>query len=152
MKKEVLIAILVGFSLGLIITYGVYRAQKSITQKAAQDEAVETQEPTAQNNEPINNLLSITQPENGTITDKDTITVGGIAQKNALVTVINKIDEKATQADELGNFTIDLKLEQGPNHITISTFNEKGVRQEKELYVVYSSYDFEKDLQEEETP
>lgn len=150
MKKEVIVAIVVGFSLGLIITYGVYRAQKSITQKAAQDEIVETQEPTIQNNEPASNLLSITQPENGTITDKDTITVGGIAQKNALVTVINKIDEKATQADELGNFTIDLKLEQGPNHITISTFNEKGVRQEKDLYVVYSSYDFENTS--EETP
>lgn len=149
MKKEVLIAIIVGFSLGLIITYGVYRAQKSLTQKAAQDEIIEETGVSLPKNDQLN-VLSITQPENGTITNQDTIAVGGIAQKNSLVTIISSADEKATQADDLGNFSIDFSLQQGPNHITISTFNQDGIKQEKEIYVVYTTYDLDDPEETEE--
>ncbi|OGV92762.1 hypothetical protein A3B57_01990 [Microgenomates group bacterium RIFCSPLOWO2_01_FULL_47_10] len=146
MKKEVIVAIIVGFSLGLVITYGVYRAQSSLSQKAAKDEA---------SNQPANQdlpvspiLLSITQPMEGSISDQDTVSVGGITQKNTLVTVISPSDHQAVQADELGNFSLDIALESGPNRLTVTSFNEDGSKQEKVINVIYSTYDFESESKE----
>ena len=65
MKKEVLIAIIVGFSLGLIITFGIYRAQKSLSERA---ESKNTDQDTTQIEGTANISLSITQPEDGSIT------------------------------------------------------------------------------------
>lgn len=141
MKKEVVIAIIVGFSLGLVITYGVYRAQNSLKQKAAQDEIIQTEPSLVEEKE--TNLLSITHPENGTITGEETIAIGGITQKNALISVISNNDEKLTQADNLGNFSIEINLAAGPNQIDVTAFNQAGFRQDKTVYVVYSSYDLE---------
>lgn len=146
MKKEVLIAIIVGFTLGLIITFGVYRAQKSLEQKAAKDEIVENQQLPGANNTQV--LLSITQPEDGEISDKDAIVVGGITQKNSLVTILSSFDDQAIQADEFGNFSTEFSLDTGPNQITITSFNQDGTKQEKIINVVYTTYDFEEESEE----
>jgi hypothetical protein len=140
MKKEVLIAVIVGFSLGLIITFGIYRAQKSLSDRAANKNATEE---STQIDSTSNISLSITQPEDGSITDKDTITVGGIAKKNSLITVISPEDHQATQADELGNFSVEFSLEVGENQIHIKSVSDDNTKQEKTISVVYSSYEFD---------
>ncbi|MFC1653278.1 hypothetical protein ACFL1M_00325 [Patescibacteria group bacterium] len=145
MKKEVLIAIIVGFSLGLVITFGIYRAQKSIKERANRNNT--TQE--TQTEELPEILLSITQPQDGDIFDQDSITIGGITQKESLVTAISSEDHQATQADELGNFSIEFELDTGANDITITSFNQDGTKQEKEMTVVYTTYDFEEASEEE---
>ena len=147
MKKEVLIAIIVGFSLGLIITFGIYRAQKSLSDRA---ETKNTTEESTQIDNTANIALSITQPEDGSITDKDTITIGGISKKNALITIISSEDHKSVQADELGNFSVEFSLDVGENQIHITSFGEDNTKQEKTLSVVYSTYEFENDIKNTE--
>ncbi len=145
MKKEVLIAIIVGFSLGLIITFGIYRAQKSLSERA---ESKNTDQNTTQIESTANISLSITQPEDGSITNKDTITIGGISKKNALITIISPEDHKSVQADELGNFSVEFSLDVGENQIHISSFSDDNTKQEKTISVVYSSYEFEDDTKD----
>ena len=145
MKKEVLIAIIVGFSLGLIITFGIYRAQKSLKERA---ESKNTDQNTTQIEGTANISLSITQPEDGSITDEDTITIGGISKKNALITIISSEDHQATQADELGNFSVEFSLDAGENQIHITSFSDDDTKQEKTISVVYSSYEFEEKTEE----
>ena len=143
MKKEVLIAIIVGFSLGLIITFGIYRAQKSLSERA---ESKNTDQGTTQIEGTANISLSITQPEDGSITDKDSITIGGISKKNALITIISSEDHQSTQADELGNFSIEFSLDAGENQIHITSFSDDNTKQEKTISIVYSSYEFEDEI------
>lgn len=147
MKKEVLIAVIVGFSLGLIITFGVYRAQKSIKERSNNQNA--TQESLLEDKN-TDIPLSLTQPEDGSITDKDTITIGGITKKNAIVSVISPEDHKITQADELGNFSVEFSLDGGENQIQIKSFSDDETTQEKSISVVYSTYEFDdkKDVDE----
>ena len=145
MKKEVLIAIIVGFSLGLIITFGIYRAQKSLSERA---ESKNTDQNTTQIESTANISLSITQPEDGSITNKDTITIGGISKKNALITIISPEDHKSVQADELGNFSVEFSLDVGENQIHISSFSDDNTKQEKTISVVYSPYEFEDDTKD----
>lgn len=148
MKKEVLIAIIVGFSLGLIITFGIYRAQKSLSERA---ESKNTTEESAQIEGTANISLSITQPEDGSITDEDTITIGGISKKHALITIISSEDHQSTQADELGNFSVEFSLDVGENIISITSFSDDDAKQEKTISVVYSSYEFEDKIETEST-
>ena len=146
MKKEVLIAIIVGFSLGLVITFGIYTAQKSLKERAANQN---TTEESLISGSDANILLSITQPTNGSITDKDTITIGGITKKNALVTVISPEDHKATQADDLGNFSVEFSLDVGENKIQITSVSPDETKQEKTISVVYTTYEFEDENKDE---
>jgi len=145
MKKEVLIAIIVGFSLGLIITFGIYRAQKSLKDRA---ESKNTTQESAQTDGTTNIALSITQPEDGSITDEDIITVGGITKKNALITIISSEDHQTTQADELGNFSVEFSLDAGENQIHITSFSDDDTKQEKTISVVYSTYEFDEEVEE----
>lgn len=147
MKKEVLIAIIVGFSLGLIITFGIYRAQKSLKDRA---ESKNTIEESAQIEGTANIALSITQPEDGSISDEDTITIGGISKKHALITIISSEDHQATQADELGNFSVEFSLDAGENQIHITSFSDDNTKQEKTISIVYSTYEFDDETEKVE--
>ncbi|HUV43071.1 MAG TPA: hypothetical protein VMY36_04200 [Patescibacteria group bacterium] len=139
MRKEVLIAIIIGFGLGLIITFGIWTANKALketapTTTAPAEEEVEikpTPTPTLE--------LTIISPKNNTISDQELIEVSGQTIPQAIVAITYPEGEKLLEADEDGSFSTEISLSGGDNQIKISAFNDEGDEATESLTVVYST-------------
>lgn len=149
MKKEIIFAIFLGLGLGLIITYGVYRARTTLQKPVAQ-EAEQIIEATPLASAETN--LSITSPEDETITESQELTVAGSTNPNSFVVVIVNNQDNITTADQSGNFSVVITLETGSNVIQVHSIDEDGNTSIKEITVIYSTTNFlENENQEEAT-
>ena len=136
MRKEVLIAIIIGFGLGLLITFGIWTANKAL-KETAPTTTVPTEEAEIT---PTPNLeLLITSPEDNTISEEEMIEVSGQTIAKAIIAIIYPDGEKLLEADKDGNFSTEISLVGGDNQIKISAFNNEGDEVNKTLTVVYST-------------
>ncbi len=139
MKKEVLLAVLIGLVSGLIITYGVYRAQTSLSQP--RNSVDTTAQPTADPQSSDNPNLSIVSPEDETVQSEESVTVAGATLPGSYVVIFINDVQSITTADSSGNFSIQTKLEAGSNIIRVHSLDENGVEtvQERTVILVSSS-------------
>lgn len=133
MKKEMLIAVLIGFLLGLAITFGVYRSQVAKRQKVMQDVPVETQ-PAATPD--TNSLLVITSPEEGAIQTETEAIIAGTAVPNSQVVLFVNDTDYVRESDEDGNFSFTVDLEDGTNILTVTMVDLDGNSVTKQRSVV----------------
>lgn len=136
MKKEIIIAILLGLSLGLFITYGLYR-----TRNAADNNQTLTIEDTLNSSPEIEALstLVLHSPEDETIVDTQEIPIAGDTEPNNFVVIFVNEEEFITTADETGAFSISAELESGSNVIIVYSIDEDGNQTVEERVVVYST-------------
>jgi len=139
MRKEVFIAITIGFALGLVITFGIWTASKALKETAPKKEVppqiTEEQLPTPTPQA----LLVITSPEDNSISNKEKIEVSGKTSAGTTVVVLYEEGEKIIEANSEGNFTTEITLIEGSNEITVSAYNKEGNEVSKTLSVVYST-------------
>lgn len=149
MKKEVILAILIGLGMGLFITYGVYRVKNSITTPPITDLEDATDPTPTTTATPA--LIAIHNPENGLVTTETEITVTGTTTENAhVVLFVNEVDYIST-SDETGNFSFEVSLSQGVNYIQVYVITIDGTTAVDERVVVVSSALAELESQEDET-
>ena len=146
MKKEFLLAIIVGLVMGLFITYGFYHSQKAadpsqvatITEFDDQ-ELVTTLE---------NGKLTIFSPDDEVIQSETSTKVAGSTAPNSYIVIFINDTPYITQADETGNFSRELELDPLANIISIHAIDESG-----EINTIQRSlvvYDQELSLQEQQ--
>lgn len=135
MKKEVLIAIFVGLSMGLIITFGVYRVKSSITEKPVADFIEDNQEEQATATPTV---LALHSPEDGIIQTETELTITGTTVANTFIVAFVNDEDYITSSDESGNFTIKVELEDGENIIRVHVVNENNTSVVEERLVVVS--------------
>ncbi len=140
MKKEVLTAIVIGFVIGLLITFGVYCAQRYLKQAgqilsplADKSGAQSTTSPE------IISSLSLTSPLDESISKEAKISVIGITSPLSWVIILTEKSEVAVQADDKGNFETGISLISGENEIEVKSFGDKGEMVSKIVTVVYST-------------
>lgn len=136
MKKEILIAVFVGLSMGLIITFGVYRVKNSLTQTPTTNfiqENLDT-DPTA-----TPTLLALHSPEDGIIQTETELTVTGTTVADAFVVLFVNNTDFISNSDESGNFSFKINLEEGANIIRVHVLDESGTASVEERLVVVSS-------------
>lgn len=126
MKKEILIAILVGLVMGVFITYGVYLSRQAgeETQTTATSEELEVVEPSPDPDK--NGKITIYNPEDEAITAVQTTQVTGKTAPSAFVVIFVNDEPIITQADETGNFSKEVSLETLANVIKVHAVNEDG--------------------------
>jgi hypothetical protein len=135
MKKEVLIAIFVGLSMGMIITFGVYRVKSSINETPA----VNLEEELSEENVPATpTLLALHSPEDGTVQTEKELTVTGTTIPNSFVVLFINDTDLISNTDESGNFSFKIELEDGANIIRVHVLNESGETTVVERLVVVS--------------
>lgn len=144
MRKEVIIAIIIGFALGLVITFGVWTANRAIKETAPQKEEFAGQEAEVEEATPTPTtvtelFLTINSPENNSISDQEQIKVKGETKPQAVVVVIYQEGEKILEADENGDFETEISLTGGANEIEISAHDQEGNEANQILTVVYST-------------
>ena len=133
MKKEVVISVLIGLTLGLIITYGIYRMRTALTAppESGDIEATASPSPT-----PANNSLTVLSPLDGTIQTGTSLTVTGTAPPNSIVVLFVDEEDQITTADDSGNFSFIADLETGSNVLTVHTVDENGISTSVERVVI----------------
>lgn len=134
MRKEVLIAIILGAALGIVIAFGVWRANIALAPKKEVQVEVQpspTSLPTF--------TLTITSPQADSVVQESTISVTGTTKSKASVTIQYDKGEQIVIAEEDGSFTSEVELVAGANTINISSFDEEGESSEKVLTVVFST-------------
>lgn len=134
MRKEVIAAILLGGTLGLVIAFGVWRASTSLApERQIQTEALPT--PTI-----IPTLtLTISSPIDGAVVSEEKITLSGKTVARATVVVTTEKDEAVATADQEGNWEAEVGIVGGANAILAVAFTENGESTEKEITIVYST-------------
>lgn len=138
MKKEVLIAIIIGFSIGLVIAFGIWTANKSLKQITPEKESLTTQTGQLTPTPPVTNLI-INNPADDFLSNQEKITVSGKANPEAIVVIIYEEGEKILTADSEGIFSAEITLVGGANEIKISAFNSEGEETSKIINGVYST-------------
>ena len=141
MKKEVVIAIIVGCALGLIITFGIWSANRQMDQ-SLDDEATPTPttalaSPTPEAEEGFS--LTIDSPPDNFLSDEEEISITGQTEPEAIIVLVSSGGEIILKADEEGRFETEVELEGGINEIVISAFSLEGEEAEKTLSLVYST-------------
>jgi hypothetical protein len=138
MRKEVLIAIVIGIGLGAIVAFGVWRANLILGPKVK--EAIQTPNGT---NSPDSGTSSanliITQPEDSTVFSNNSVTIKGSTIPNATVVLTSDEDEQVTLAGSDGTFEQDLTLASGPNNIVVTSYDDKGNQNTQKMTLVYST-------------
>ncbi len=149
MKKEIIIAIIVGILLGLVITYGIYISKN--TQENNQQTSVSETVLGSDDLEINQNQLAIHQPLDGTVVEEAVISVTGTSLANNFIVVFVGDEEIITHADESGNFSTEVKLNSGGNILTIFAIDEQGQESKVDRVVILDDENLQIDKDEKKS-
>src|SRR3990170_8752102 len=138
MRKEVLFAIVAGVIFGIVLTFGIWRANSSIKVKENSQEVSPT--PTPSPSQPIGTLVvSLARPENLDVITQSPVEMTGITQASAWVVISAEAKDYYLKADAAGAFGELVELTAGINQIKITAIEENGERDEELINLVYST-------------
>ncbi len=138
-KKEILWAVIIGFAIGLVITFGVITANRAIKQKSEATPTPAISPTPAPSPEEKEVFLEIQEPEDESVQSEEKITLKGTTVPNATVVIFYEEGEQILETDEKGEFSTQISLVGGANQVTIKAFTEDGDQAEKTLSIVYST-------------
>jgi hypothetical protein len=140
MRKEILLAVFIGITLGLMITFGIYQnserarvGQNNLTDQlinnpsGTQSAVVETSQ------------LVINSPEEDFFSEAEEIIVSGSSSVNSFLVVLVNDREYIGNTDESGNFSIKVTLDEGGNLIEVNSLDEDGNSVQKNRSVIYEA-------------
>ncbi len=137
MKKELLWAIITGFGLGLIITWGIISARRAVQPIVPQKTTSPESSPT-----PLANAISlaINSPLDDSISDQEKVSLSGKTKPKAVITIFTENKEQIIEADEKGDFQTEVELVAGANQIMVYAFDlESGAEASQSVSLVYST-------------
>lgn len=125
MKKETVIAIILGIGLGSVIAVTlIFSTHKT---EISEKKVINTKDtPTVINFPSTTSEFTVIEPLNNTSTTKDTITVKGKAPSNSLVVIQSKTTEKIVKAEN-NLFSIDMPITLGENSMVITVYTDTTV-------------------------
>lgn len=140
MKKETYIAVFLGVGLGIFAAIVmVLKTRESKVEKplpVPTNAAKET--PIAPINTADFQTFEISEPQNNSIVNKNSISIKGKAPKDSLILIQSPIKEVSLK-NENDNFSVDMPLVFGENVIRIAVYakNSQSNSREKELKIYY---------------
>lgn len=150
MRKEIILAIIIGITLGFglmtLVRLNKQQIKLSFLPSTTQQKATPTPQttptpsPTPTPEEKI--FLKILEPEDETVVNTPRLTIKGETTPLATVVVIWEEGEDILVADEKGEFETEIELVGGTNDIQISAYDEENNSVEKLLTVTYSTAKF----------
>ncbi len=140
MKKEVILAIIIGLIFGLVITFGIYQANHYAKPKnnSEQNNVTPTPTPTQENS-----LILLDYPSDGDIFQDSSATISGSVKSGVILTLLTEDDERFIITQN-NRFNEEITLNTGANLIELIAISPEGQRQEIKLNLVYTTADLEK--------
>lgn len=136
MRREVIIAICAGLLIGVVIGFGIWRANKILSPKQNNKQGTPAIKETAGAGS-IDLLIS--QPEDKAVLGEDRVTIAGKTNPSSTVVILANTGEMIFTSGKDGNFSQEVKLESGANEITVVAYSEEGDEARKTLTIVYST-------------
>ncbi len=134
MRKELVVASIIGIGFGLVIAFGAYRINSSLKPNTPQTKATP---------KPKGNIsefkITLDKPQNNDVVTLDSTRVSGITKPLSWITVSGVDEDYIIQADEKGIFGEDVNLVSGINQIKLTAFDSQGGQSTEKVLVVYSS-------------
>jgi len=134
MRKEVLIAIFAGVALGLILAFGVWRANVALRSKEKVQE-----EPKEETTQEASFGLTIASPQDSDLLIGSPVAVSGMTKPLSWVALSGENNDIVVQAQNDGSFKADIPLIEGVNEIKVTAFDTDGTSANKNLSLVYST-------------
>ncbi len=132
MRKEVLFAVLAGGIFGLIIAFGIWRLNTSLSDTGgANTESSPTPTPSFG--------LTIAKPVDNQVVTTSPFTISGITKPGSWLVVLGEEEDFLAQAEDDGSFFVDVELVGGINQLKLIAYDTNGSFQEQDLLVVYST-------------
>lgn len=141
MRKEVILAIFLGISLGFVITLGIWKARDALKTLPQTSQSILTPTPESPVSEsPDNDIhLTLTQPRDNDLVSSDKILVTGETLPNARIVILLEDTETETSADASGKFSQQITLISGSNILTVFAFDDQGNQATQEVSLIYST-------------
>jgi hypothetical protein len=145
MRKEVIIAVIAGLTIGLVLAFGLVRVNtrnRSITPIAENDKTDDAS---------IQQIakdvkMTLTNIDDGEIYSESPVTLQGIVGLPGRIVISGETEDYILETDANGSFQKEVKLVKGVNKIIIESFDVNGkITDTKEFSVIYYP-DFEKDI------
>lgn len=140
MKKDVIIAVIIGFILGgslALTATNLPNLLKKAKPSLVSDSATTSPSPSVSIKE-SEIKLEVEKPENESISEEKTITVSGKTKPGNIVFVETDTKGEGGEADKDGNFMEKITLNEGSNTIYIASYDEKGESATKTITVFYT--------------
>ena len=134
MRKEIIFAILAGITFGLIIAFGVWRANVALRPDGVSTTAPEDTTP-AQSDFGI----TIAKPQDYQIVTSSSVILTGISKPNVWIVISAEEEDYVEKTDESGEFEIEIDVVGGVNEIIITAFDTNGAETQEKLTLIYSS-------------
>lgn len=151
MKKEVFLAISIGFALGLLITFGIWTANKSLKPPTPSDSSLTSSatpsSPTPAGPTPTTMVtsasgeipLSVNSLSDEMLASATTLPISGTTAAGATIIVTGEKSQTIVTADTQGVFTTSTELEGGYNIIGITALDTSGKKASLEFTVTYTT-------------
>jgi hypothetical protein len=137
MRKEVLWAIIAGVVLGLIVAFGVYRINSSISGNKNNNTDLST--PTPKPATPGEFKIVLDKPGDNDVITQNTVTVSGLTKALSWITISGESGDYIVQSDKSGVFSQEVDLVAGVNQIKVTAFESAGTKSATSVLVIYSS-------------
>ncbi len=135
MKKELFFAISAGLILGLIIAFGIWRVNKTIT--PSENNQTQTSEATSTPN--IGFSITIANVEDSEVVTENPFKVTGITKPGTKIAISAEEKDYILNPEKDGSFEKEISLNAGLNEIIIKAFDLNGDSAEVKLKLIYSS-------------
>ncbi|MCJ7805704.1 hypothetical protein MUP46_03625 [Patescibacteria group bacterium] len=139
MRKEVLFAILAGSFLGLVIAFGIYRANLMMKRSDNSTSTKQTPPPASGLN------IAVAKPANEDVLTQAPVEFSGITKAGVWTIVSGEDTDYLAQSQNDGSFSINADLNGGANQIIVSAVDPQGAIAQQKLLVVFST-EFAKNL------
>lgn len=139
MKKETIVAIVFGLTLGSVVAFFIILNNKNQQlEKSKAISPVAQVSPTITQPEVNSTTLTVSSPEDSQILTKNTVTLKGKGEKGALIVVQSPIKDLSQKLDT-EDFSMDFPLSLGDNIIRITLYpkTKDASPQTKDLRVYY---------------
>ena len=137
MRKEFIFAIIFGITLGLILTFGIWRANSALKSSAPKEQTDNSTTPNKEESSE-NNGLTIIRPGEDDVVTSSPITISGITKANSTLIISAEEEDYIVKTSQDGSFEEEIDLVGGVNEILFA-FEDKQAPQTKSLRVIYSS-------------
>lgn len=132
MRKEVILAILAGAFFGLIIAFGLWRLNATISPDT-QNQSEASPTPTPEFG------ITIADPEMGQVVTESPTTITGITKPNAFVVASTDDEDYLVKAESDGGFAIEVDVVGGVNQVLIAAIDESGKMVTTSLTIAHST-------------
>lgn len=138
MRKEVLFAVAAGILFGIILAFGIWRANSALKPDSLpQSTESQPQVTKTQNSEEF--AITLILPDQYDVITQSPVQVSGVTSAGSWVLLSGDEEDYIIRADETGKFEQEVELTPAVNQIIISSYNSQGNSVTQNLTIVYST-------------